>query len=337
LPKYLKKDIGHDLVFYLIPVILIGFKLHTKDIFCSDSNSVQQAASFIEKIWRKKNLNLYVYLCAHRGHGTETRKHCLVEHIPENFLDSSFWLVSSLVKASQLDTHSRITIQQQEASVMTSMSMFPAMFVEYAKRGEVENMLNLINRHTSLISKKALLATEPHKMEIICEGLDTHTLQVMHLLEMRYGKEWRQLSFKTVSANDPFVAIAHRHGLPQVQRYSLGWELLITEAQKSAEIHQGSKLANECLQWFLNHMQLTREAKALYEVCFYYVLGNKIASEQGIYLGLERDHTKLQYDALNLGMGNTANAAYLYARRTKDALTQEGIGLSKISFRQFWR
>lgn len=339
LPRRIRRALSPDLVFGLLPVIVIGFKAHTENRFQSDSNQVKDVAGFIESSWQQDKVIFASYLCAHRGHGTGLKKHVLVESIPIDRRENALRLLLAL--GNRINSQSiEIRVQQQLATSKISSNMFPQMYFEYANSGRIEELFGLVDNHSREMQESILRLPKAKGVNFYFEGIDEHTNGVSMMLEERYGKAWKSLT-SSPDMNDGLLSIATEYGLPYVERIvslalsSDGREYTLNNGRKNTVT--GAQL--ESLDWFFEQSRMTSFARALYETCFYYRLGNRLGYLNAHYVGLERDHTQMQDSALRLGVLDTGvdPRRFLFARRAKDGIVDQGKGLNKISFRQFWR
>lgn len=335
--KDLKNIIGTNELTILIVIISILCKIHLSDSFRSDSNKISAVINFIKKFITAKKSTVITFLCSHRGYGIDKHNDELVDKIPQEYLENFVNIVIALCEIFP-QKQKTFSVYQQFPNRLVSLTMFPSMFKKFAQEGAINKLFQKINSHiVQLLSFKDKFSGKNINYKII--DVSSHSQDGLNYLEQRYGPNWY---LKTnLDETDELENIALNFTLKSMKRF------YSNEVDKFPDIvneNNYDSVAKEALVFARNYSNMSLPAKALAETVFYYGLGIKIVEDDLFYLGFERDHQLYQELAIEKGINDgqvffnkDCKGAFLYARRTKDAKVENGIGIKGISFRQFWR
>jgi hypothetical protein len=338
-----------------LPYILIGFRSHSGKAFHEDSNTLESIIQFIIWIYDRKEIEIISFLCAQRGI-SQPGIHLLIDRIQKNKTKKTLNLQMGILSNTMSVKKKKIIWYQQASTERAASNMFPVMFIQYLEKGQISDLLLLLDNHFQELSNVVNLNLSDCDRRII--NLDSFTNELNSFLEKSFGSNWKCLNFKDVRSNGDLLEIALNYALPEVKRFMPFYEtsreeqgrmhkeyfeINIKRAQINAREKQYPDLINktkEAIAWFYQNQIMDITAKAVYEASFYYLWGKMIGSnENACAVGIDRDHAIYQFLAWRLGYLTTRKGkgllSLIYTRRIEPE--ENNKGLKGISFRQFWR
>jgi hypothetical protein len=150
------------------------------------------------------------------------------------------------------------------------------------------------------------------------------------------GIHWRLIdNFNSIKDED-IKTITRDMTLNDVRRYMPEYE---SKSSVEIDTHSLSDREKGAINLYLGDDKLQLHSKSLYETLFYYTWGKITKDEDGIAIGIDRDHDLFQVQAFSLGYSGIVDISngtpLLYARRTDAELLSDDI--NSASFRQQWR
>lgn len=358
LPKYFKKKyLDERFVLGFLPYILIGFKTHLKDVFRSDSNTLNDISKFIIHLFEQDSAKIISFLCAHRSFSSKGL-HVLSNSLHTDKIKRTLNLQKGILANVPGLKKRKIYWYQQFSSIMASSNMFPEMFIQYLESGQIPELLIILEKQVHELKK--CLKDTTGLFDISLLNLDTITSKTCLYLNSQYGDNWRILDFKQMKEDESvLIKIAIEKAIPEVKRltpfygdpqykdfvlthqnYSKKNLMKARQLENSEKYHGITLSTREAIDWFYYKQLMHISAKALYEVAFFYILGkNASLNLNQISIGIDRDHSDYQSLAWKAGYQEGSKkkvpTMIIYARRREEEVPESS--LEKISFRQFWR
>ena len=344
MPKQLKGYVDSSFIINFLPYLLSGFNFQLTDNFIDEANILKDGVNFINDIYQRQNIYSSSLLCAHRESG-QIAKMSLVENIHTVKAKRALNLQLGLVLNSKTE-HIKLDWYQQTSTARLSSNMFPEIFINYLKEGNLLNLIKVIHSH----ERQMLDILEPNNtksIDINLVLLDKLSSDVEAFIEDRFGSGWFNLT-GTENNPDCIFKLARDYTLPHIKRlmpfYNLPKDKMEdlekyrkTNIDKTDDVNE-KELINSTINWFIDHQKMSGFGKALYETSMYYYWGMMSHKQSKVGIGMDRDYSDYQYNAFKLGYldGDSNNSVpLLYARRTKNEISQKM--LKYLSFRQFWR
>jgi hypothetical protein len=344
MPRQLKGYVDSSFIINFLPYLLSGFNFQLTDNFIDETNILKDGVTFINDIYQQQSIYSSSLLCAHRESG-QVAKMSLVENIHAVKANRALNLQLGLVSNSKTE-QINLDWYQQTSTARLSSNMFPEIFINYLKAGNVLNLIKIIQSHEQQM-QDLLSSNNTKSIEINLVLLDKLSSEVEVFMEDRFGSDWYKLTGAENNL-DCIFKIARDYTLPHIKRlmpfYNQPKDKMEdlekyrkTNIDKTNDANE-KELINSTIDWFINHQKMSGFGKALYETSMYYYWGMMSHKQSKVGIGMDRDYSDYQYTAFKLGYldGDSDNTApLLYARRTKNEVPQKI--LKYISFRQFWR
>lgn len=359
LPKEFKRRaVDRRFVLAFLPYLMSGFRLGPAR-YQENANSAADMAETVMRLFDPNCRELWTFLCSHRE-AEIIEPYSLVKKLDFNKLGRALNLSMGLA-ANSLPRPRKIVWLQQFATARASSSLFPEVFLRYLRRGCVPDLLVLLKRHARQIRSYFALKRTPF-IDLELKSLDKYTNEIGSLLSGAYGPDWRAGQNVHLCDVDPVIRRLASSALPDIKRFMpyfglsrreqaalMDVEAIDRNHQRALQLEkrkfgQGlARLTEESIGWFIQNQRMHISAKALYEAMFYFCCGLKTAAGRSVYLGLERDHSRFQAEALRegymRGLGGSrlrfSGFPIIFARHNYKEVP--GGGLAGISFRQFWR
>lgn len=354
LPRDFKmKFVDRHFVLCFLPYLLAGFKIHLDGNFQEDSNSIDEVVRFITSVYLVEKPIVTSLLCAHRGF-SNPGVHRLIQAVDKQKICRTLNLQLGIF-ANLLDSrHVQVNWYQQGPSHFASSNMFPEMFAQYMERGEILDLLLLLDNHFSGL-KNIFSEYQGEQVKLELLNLDCLTRQALGHMDDAFGLDWKENPCAKTNTDQALMAIAENLAIPEILRYAdpclkLGGEgstrlkHLRVNVDKLILRHTSGSVANEswtstitgAIDWFYQNASLKPLARALFESVVFCEWGKTCSADQNmISVGISRDHEAFQSAAWSLGYGNDNKKTLLFARRNPNEVP--GRLLKDISFRQFWR
>jgi hypothetical protein len=344
MPKNMKEYVDSSFVINFLPYLLSGFNFQLTDNFIDEANMLKDGVNFIKNIYHGQNIHSSSLLCAHRE-SNQVAKLSLVQDIHVVKASRALNLQLGLFSNTKTE-HIKLDWYQQTSTARLSSNMFPEMFINYLKSGNILSLIKVVQSHEQQILD-VLTSNNTQSIDTNFILLDKLTSEVEVFMNNRFGSDWAKLT-GTENNPDCIFKLARDYTLPHIKRLMPFYdqpEDKVENLEKYREINVNAtnnpkekKLVGEAIDWFISHQKMSGFAKSLYETSMYYYWGMMSSKQSKVGIGLDRDHTDYQYLAFQLGYSpNDLGKAspLLYARRTKSEVPQKI--LKYISFRQFWR
>ncbi|OGI66340.1 hypothetical protein A2647_01875 [Candidatus Nomurabacteria bacterium RIFCSPHIGHO2_01_FULL_40_24b] len=354
LPRDFKiKFVDRRFVLCFLPYLLTGFKVHLDGNFQEDSNSIDEVVRFITSVYILQKPIVTSLLCAHRGF-SNPGVHRLIQAVDKQKICRTLNLQLGIFANLFDSRHVQVNWYQQGPSDFASSNMFPEMFVQYMERGEILDLLLLLDNHfTGLKNIFSEYQSEHVKLELL--NLDCLTRQALGYMDDAFGLNWKENPCAKTNTYQALMTIAENLAMPEVLRYadpclkhsgeeSTRLKHLRVNAGKLIQCHASGSVANEswtstiigAIDWFYQNASLKPLTRALFESAIFCEWGKTCSIDQNrISVGISRDHGAFQRAAWSLGYGNNNEKTLLFARRNPNEVP--GGLLKDISFRQFWR
>lgn len=343
-PKRTKEYVDRSFVLNFLPYLLTGFNFQLTDTFVDEANTLKDGINFVNSVYSQQNIHSSSLLCAHRESGS-IAKLSLVQNIHTVKAKRTLALQLGLLSNAQTE-RGRLDWYQQTSTARLSSNMFPEMFINYLKAGNVVNLIRLVQSHKQQMVD-ILTSGHARSWQTNLITLDKLTSDTEMFMINRFGVDWNKF---TGNEGDPdmIFKITRDYTLPHIKRLMPFYnqsesEMQNLEKYRGANINNArddeeKKIVGEVIDWFIDHQRLSGFGKALYETSMYYHWGMMSKNESGVGIGVDRDYSNYQYLAFKSGYlngGLNGSVPLLYARRTKNEIPQKM--LKYISFRQFWR
>jgi hypothetical protein len=327
-------ELTREQVINMLPYFITYFKIHTNNHFTSDSNSIEESAQFFKHICNTENINSNSLLCAHRDHTIDGVAYLISHSIREKALQ-----VLNLQQAMLVNSKtSNVTINwfQQGPTKYASANMFPDMFIGYIERGEIPLLLEQLEHHWIQIDSLRDETIEGVEFQLM--ELDEITKETIEYLNQNYAN-WNTQAYNLKSDSEDRLIENALLIMPNIKRFMPFLQKSIAQQQKIiksgiAKNAQLNPTTREAIEWFAETQVMTLAGKALYESVFYFICGKRFFANNGVYIGIERDHSEYQSRSFK---HSYSKPQYLYARRSKTGLDMNNQSLSGNTIRQFWR
>lgn len=330
------KQINLDFNFVTFFVtMMLGFQAHIYGWSEHNTNKSTDFVKFVEKILEKRNDRLFVcsIFCPHRESDTAD-KNTLVKEIKEISVRRYVFLLYSLflnAGSKQVD----ITLYHPIGSAHALSIIFPNITLKYMHENRVGELLEQMDKHFYTV-ESIINSVKKSSVSIKFIAVDKLIEMVENGCEKLCGIHWRLIdNFNSIKDED-IKTITRDMTLNDVRRYMPEYE---SKSSVEIDTHSLSDREKGAINLYLGDDKLQLHSKSLYETLFYYTLGKITKDEDGIAIGIDRDHDLFQVQAFSLGYSGIVDISngtpLLYARRTDAELLSDDI--NSASFRQQWR
>ncbi|MCL4354694.1 hypothetical protein M1349_04495 [Patescibacteria group bacterium] len=340
--RTLEKKFANKVIFDLQFVaffssMIFGFQISYYGWSEQNSNSMKDFLYFLDKIIERKDASIFVssIFCAHRESDT-TNKNTLVEKIKETSVNRYIYMLYSIfmnINAKKVNVKLYHPIGRKYALPV----VFPNIANKYIYENRVIELLEKMNQHYQTIKNLIASLKLSSRIDMQLVALDDFINEVEQECEKICGANWRSINNFNNIKNEDLKVIARDMTLIDIKRYMP--ELIDSENLKIGNLSTINKSEKEAINWYTEKGQLKLHSKSLYETVFYYHWGQITKMNNGVAIGIDRDHDLFQVQAFSLGYANKVdilvNFPLLYARRTESELSSSN--LNSVSIRQFWR
>ena len=330
-----------DIAGILAP-LLMGFRLSQAHEFVREANRHRDASRVFSRLLDSEHVNLDVPLCAHRERAeVAPRRLACAPH------RASFARVCGLLQLLLSNAHvagASVRFLQQGPTERAASCMFPSVFDEYARNGEVALLLEALAGHH--VTLRAWLPPYCNgKVMFEVGALDPLSIAAEADLYEALGPGWQRLSDETPGVkaaatwlSDPATHVALDKAVEHVARFmpEIGRRSTINGTERATYAASDSCAVEAALHWHNERARMSRLGRALFELAFYRRWGLNTRARNGIGLGFDRDFSEFQRMAWSRAFDAEPDAPVplLYARRTEN--TRAGGALRQLSYRQFW-
>lgn len=332
---------SQDFVFGALPYFFSGFGVKDQKWSRNDVNSQENFISTVSHFLDQDEPEISSFLCAQKRQREGDAEQALTGEVYRNGQSRAFNLLKGISSHMPVET-AQVTFYHPTATYEGLISIFPKIITETAERGELGDVTDLLRSQSEDFARIARENSEDF-VEFETDSIDDHVQSVYGEMERRIGSDYRELStseLESLADEEYLFEVARNSTLPEVERLmpfykEPGSEEEIVDSEVIDEVEDPEM--KRALQFYTEPM--SKASKAVAETVFYYKWGEMARDEEGIAIGLERDHEDFQTLAFQYGHGRdyklNHHAPLLYARRSN--VDEPGETLHKTSLRQFWR
>lgn len=316
--------------------LMIGFRINTFGWSEQSSNRVNDVLAFLDNVFHNKNkaISISSIFCAHRESDAQDMN-TLVKKIKDVSVKRYIHLLQSLflnINAKNVEVVWYHPIGGKHALT----EVFPNIAIKHIRENHVDELLGQMNEHYKKVEETVELLKMP-EVVIKLAPLDLFVIEVEKECQKIGGKLWRKIdNFNSVKNRDIRV-ITQEMTLKDISRYMPEYQSLT-----NIDLDNFSPVTNnekDAVGWYFGDGRLGLHSKSFYETVFYYHWGKLTKKNNGIAIGIDRDHDLFQVEAFSLGYNGlvdiSVSSPLLYARRSEEELQTSDI--NSTSIRQFWR
>jgi hypothetical protein len=322
----------------LVAYLICAIRLKRNGWSTEDKNNVDDYKVFCEQLLDPDvpTVTVSAFMCAHREADEEDANKLVKKLKTESFV--RIMNIFNSVAHNLTEKTVNFTIFHLDDNRYSLLAIFPNIIFKYLESDGLGVLLRTLGEHYRTIEALTQeLSTD--RLKVTLKPTGEYIAATRKLCAEVGGENWRQLTpaeaARTVT--DSYLhEITEEAAMEEVRRYMPEYGAVKANSVTTAYTHAGDE---NIMQWYAEQENLTPYAKALYETLFYFNWGKTTKEQDGIAVGIDRDHSDFQVRAFHTGYNSDYQfgscAPVVYLRRSDRELGKTDI--HSLSLRQFWR